>query len=966
MATQRQYAVLGPLVGGVENRAFLGCEVIGGAPRPDSPVVIVWLPDEVARDSKQVSRLQRETAFVTQLRHPNILRTHGLECFEEGWARVLAYEDGELLSALLAKLKESDRQLEPLLAARIIVDACNAVHHAHEEGLAKYAGRPIVHGGLRPDTLFLTFDGRTTVAGFGASVIGDKAAFAYLAPEQIIGGKATASLTTDTYALGAILYELLSGTPPFADAPDVERAVLTGDPPSILEPGLSGRLGNIATVAMSKRGSDRFESVGVMRDAIMTALAGEELPSHEVLARFLSGVFPSEATERANRRSMLESAVDIDSVSVLSRPTSAPPGVDQAFFDAARPGPVSSSMTALVDPNAFNDEPGTDGGPRGDKTFVDVKVPFPAVLDDGRAPSVRDVVPRMMAEDEATEAEVRARPMGAPISEALNDERTGEVSPAQIVSSKPIVETVSAPSSWESMIAQAAQNAASAASSTAPTQESVPLAPQPVQMPVISQPKPVLQQQTAMQSLPQMPAPQPHMQQPQMQQPQMQQPQMQQPQMQQPQMQMMPPPSQPQMPQYPQMGRQQAFPGQQASYPQAQQGQVYSGQQNTLPGQQTSTPPSQNMFLQGQQNMFAQPGYPQNPGTQPQMFNPQHPGTQPQMFNPQQQQRPGMPMIPNLPTMMNPQQQLPQNQPGMPHTLPSFLPPAQAVQQQLQSQQPRPMGPQTPQQSFTTQRPGNGPAAAALRGPAAIPRAPMREQSAITNFDRKVGDSSRAVLIIVLVAAAALLGGIFFWTEATPEVQQLAQEESRHALPKEMVREALEKAGTEKAVEPEPDPEPTPAETAANGKTPATTDEAAPAVPQFGTLNVTTDPEVDVYLGNDSLGRTPLTARLSAGAAKLRFTDKKLGLNVYKTYRVRGGGEVRDHISFGTSELIVEAPDGASILLNSRFVGKAPMESLKIYEGKYHLKVTLDGKSWSDHFDAPPGRKINYKVTLNN
>lgn len=998
MATQRQYAVLGPLVGGVENRAFLGCEVIGGAPRPDVPVVIVWLPDDVARDPKQVSRLQRETAFVTQLRHPNILRTHGLECFEEGWARVLAYEDGELLSSLLQKLQETDRQLEPLLAARIIVDACSAVHHAHEEGQAKYAGRPIVHGGLRPDTLFLTFDGRTTVAGFGAAVIAEKAAFAYLAPEQVIGGKATASPSTDTYALGAILYELLSGTPPFADAPDVERAVLTGDPPSISEPGLAGRLGNIATVAMSKRGSDRFENIGVMREAILTALAGEELPSHEVLARFLAGVFPSEATERANRRSMLESATDIDSVTVLSRPTSAPAGVDQAFFDAARPGPVSSSMTALVDPNAFDDEPGTDGGPRGDKTFVDVKVPFPAVLDEGRGASVRGVVPRVAADEERTEAEVRAaRPFVG-----MEDERTGEVSPNQIVASQPIVETVSAPSSWESMIAQAAANASSAASSSAPTQETVPQAPR-APDPVISAPAMNVQKTTMQASpvtgslwanaggqplpqtaapaqvpapppvvpapvMPQFQAPQPQLQQPQLQQ---QQPQLQQPQLARPmpgpqltpaQPAMQPPaqnalsftpqqlaalaatgmsqqqlavlqaqsqlpqapqpnlyaqPGMPQMPQAPQMPQMPQMPNTQRPQP-FPQNQVFSGQQNSLPGQQAS-------FLQTQPNIFMQPqaGLVQTPGT------PQ-PSTQPRL--------------------------------AQPHPLPSFLPPAHQVQQHLQSQQPQRS--QTPQQAFLPPNPVNK-TAAALKGPAAIPRAPMREQSAITNFDRKVGDSSRSVLIVVLLAAAAMLAGVFFWTEAPPEVQLAAQEESRHALPKEMVREALEKAGQDKPVEPEPEPDPAPTQeqttASANGKT----EEAAPVGPQFGTLNVTSDPEVDVYLGNDSLGRTPLTAKLSAGTAKLRFTDKKLGLNVYKTYRVRANGEVRDHISFGTSELEIEAPDGASILLNSRLVGKAPMDPLKIYEGKYHLKVTLDGKSWSDHFDAPPGRKITYKVTLN-
>ena len=151
----RQYAVLGPLTSAVEARAFLGCEVIGGAPRSDLPVVIVWLPDEVTGDAKQVSRLQRETAFVTQLKHPNIVRVYGLECFEEGWARVVAFVDGEPLARVLARAREEGVKIDARLTGRIFLDACEGVQHAHEEGQARYAGRPIVHGAIRPDTLFL-------------------------------------------------------------------------------------------------------------------------------------------------------------------------------------------------------------------------------------------------------------------------------------------------------------------------------------------------------------------------------------------------------------------------------------------------------------------------------------------------------------------------------------------------------------------------------------------------------------------------------------------------------------------------------------------------------------------------------------------------------------------------------------------------------------------------------------------
>src|SRR5687768_5966504 len=125
MTAPRQYAVLGPLASAVESRAFLGCEVLSGKPHPEQPVVIVWLPDEITKDAKQVSRLQRETAFVTQLKHPHIARVHGLECFDEGWARVVAFVDGEPLHRLLAKAKEAGRGVEAPLIARFLLDACD-------------------------------------------------------------------------------------------------------------------------------------------------------------------------------------------------------------------------------------------------------------------------------------------------------------------------------------------------------------------------------------------------------------------------------------------------------------------------------------------------------------------------------------------------------------------------------------------------------------------------------------------------------------------------------------------------------------------------------------------------------------------------------------------------------------------------------------------------------------------------
>lgn len=335
MPDDRQFAVLGPLQSGVPTRAFLGVELLGGESSPENPVVVVWLPDEVVADERQLARCRRETAFVTQLRHPNLIDVHGLVHFEEGWARIVAFVDGEPLSRILRDLRASGREMPPELAARMIIDVCSGVQHAHEEGMSRFNGRAIVHGGIRPDTLMVSFDGRIRVTGYGAAMLAHHVAHnvddnvnappsndlaVYLAPEQVLGGRATASPATDVYAIGAVLYELIAGEPPFADADNIENAILGEAPPMVGDGGLAARLGAVAAHALAKRGPDRFESVEALKTAVLEAIEDEGIPvaSPTTLAKLLDTVIPHDAPERLGRRELLASALDPDTITPLT------------------------------------------------------------------------------------------------------------------------------------------------------------------------------------------------------------------------------------------------------------------------------------------------------------------------------------------------------------------------------------------------------------------------------------------------------------------------------------------------------------------------------------------------------------------------------------------------------------------------------------------------------------------------
>lgn len=235
---------------------------------------------------------------------------------------------------------------------------------------------------------------------------------------------------------------------------------------------------------------------------------------------------------------------------------------------------------------------------------------------------------------------------------------------------------------------------------------------------------------------------------------------------------------------------------------------------------------------------------------------------------------------------------------------------------------------------------------------------PVRSESAVTTFDFRSRDPSRSILIGALCVAAILITGLFYFARVPADVDLAAGSDPRRSLPRELVQAALT------AKLPEEEGQAAALDTRERAASEGPARPSPPRTVTLGSLHLRTDPAVDVYDENQYLGRTPLNAKLRSGIRKLRFTDKATGLNVYRTYRLTPEREIEDVLSFGTSELVIDAPIGSAVLLNSRPLGKAPLEPVTIYEGRYHLKVVQGTKSWADWFDAPPGRKIAYRVTL--
>ena len=251
-------------------------------------VAIKVLDAEHTHSRDFAARFRREARTLSRLHHPGLVRVHDFG--QAGDGRLFCVMDlleGQPLTAVL----EREGPLPWKRALRIGREICLALAVAHEHGL--------VHRDIKPDNLFLESSGRLKLVDFGLArqadelgELGREAAAAeaggqlgamtlfgtpeYMAPEQAAGGRV--DHRADLYAVGCVLYEMLTGRLPYAadSAVAVLSAKLEGSPESVREraPGLGipKSVSRLVTRALARHASRRFDSAASMAEAMRSAL----------------------------------------------------------------------------------------------------------------------------------------------------------------------------------------------------------------------------------------------------------------------------------------------------------------------------------------------------------------------------------------------------------------------------------------------------------------------------------------------------------------------------------------------------------------------------------------------------------------------------------------------------------------------------------------------------------------------
>jgi beta-lactam-binding protein with PASTA domain/tRNA A-37 threonylcarbamoyl transferase component Bud32 len=255
-------------------------------------VAVKVLRSDLARDPSFQNRFRREAQAAAGLNHPSIVAVYDTgedPGLSDGDAPapyiVMEFVEGRTLREVL----KSEGQLPARRAMEVTAEVCSALDFSHRSG--------IVHRDIKPANVMITNNGAVKVMDFGiARALADDAATMtstsavigtaqYLSPEQARGESVDAR--SDVYSTGCLLYELITGHPPFTGDSPVAVAYQhvreTALVPSSANPNIPRALDSIVMKALAKNALNRYQTAGEMRSDLLRAIAGQPVEAESVM-----------------------------------------------------------------------------------------------------------------------------------------------------------------------------------------------------------------------------------------------------------------------------------------------------------------------------------------------------------------------------------------------------------------------------------------------------------------------------------------------------------------------------------------------------------------------------------------------------------------------------------------------------------------------------------------------------------
>jgi serine/threonine-protein kinase len=286
-------------------------------------VALKCLKPRLAEEPTYAAMFLDEARISSLIHHPHVCDV--IDFRVQGGISYMAMEllEGQTLAALLGRMGELGEAWPPVriagVIARIVADAAEGLHHAHE--LTDLRGEPlrVVHRDVSPENVFLTYDGVVKIMDFGVAMTSQqshhtepgtfKGKYSYVAPEVLRGSKPDRRV--DVWGLGMLLWELLAGRRLFAvdNEIDMLRAVIEMEipRPSQLRPGIPPALDDIVLRALERDPARRFPTARELARKLTCLLAEEHIACGlPELSDFVAAMYPSGRTSAQQMRYTVE------------------------------------------------------------------------------------------------------------------------------------------------------------------------------------------------------------------------------------------------------------------------------------------------------------------------------------------------------------------------------------------------------------------------------------------------------------------------------------------------------------------------------------------------------------------------------------------------------------------------------------------------------------------------------------
>lgn len=268
----------------------------------------------MAEDEEFIKMFIDEARISVQLNHANVVHIHELGKYQEAFYIAMEYVAGRDVRTLLERYRRRKEIMPTAQAVFIASKMCEGLDYAHRKKDARGQELSIIHRDVSPQNILVSYEGEVKIIDFGIAKAANrsqqtqagilKGKFGYMSPEQV-RGMAT-DRRSDIFALGIILYEMLTGEKLFVGESDystLEHVRNAEVPlPRQFNPDIPGGLERVLLKALAREPEDRYQWASDLQEDLMRfLLAGDQIYSSKHLAGFMKEAFAEELLREAER-----------------------------------------------------------------------------------------------------------------------------------------------------------------------------------------------------------------------------------------------------------------------------------------------------------------------------------------------------------------------------------------------------------------------------------------------------------------------------------------------------------------------------------------------------------------------------------------------------------------------------------------------------------------------------------------